>query len=175
MRDASRRRSMGTEAFMAESSASEATDCVAPATPASVPASEDVSAAPFLGETFPSITFFSRGNMVLNSRSAKSFDALSRSIHSLQPTVGSFQSIGASRRMVASTFENSASSSPAVRSSMIRAVIPASLNFSTPSSALRALYMSSIGPKVVIRVVAVFSPIPLMPIMLSDGSPRRPL
>jgi len=75
--------------------------------------------------------------------------------------------------MVASVFENKASSSPSLIKLTIRSVKPRDFNSLSPF--LSDLYIFSIVPNFEIRVVAVLSPIPLIPIILSDGSPLRPL
>ena len=79
----------------------------------------------------------------------------------------------ASIRIVASILENSASSFPSLSRPTMRGVRPSSLN--CPSSFARALYIFSMVPNFEIKIVPVFSPIPTIPGMLSDGSPRRPL
>ncbi len=86
---------------------------------------------------------------------------------------GMVKETGASRRMVANILENTASSSPSDTNFTTRAFIP----FFSNSSGLffNVLYIFSTEPNARISSPAAFSPIPLMPGMLSDGSPRRPL
>ena len=79
----------------------------------------------------------------------------------------------ASIRIVASILENSASSFPSFKRPMIRGVSPSALNFS--SSLASILYIFSIVPNSEMRMVPVFSPIPTIPGILSEVSPRRPL
>ncbi len=126
---------------------------------------------PMLGS--PAMTRFARSIMLRNSSSRNNFSTWLISKFSRNVFSGNTKSIGASRRIVASVFENSASSSPSSRSFKMRSVTPAAFTFS--GFFLRTLYIFSTVPNEVMRVVAVFSPMPAMPIILSDGSPRRPL
>ncbi len=80
---------------------------------------------------------FTRPPSVLNSSTLKSAIALSGVNVSFHVFSGSAYAIGASRRIVASIFENNASSSPAISNSTMRGLMPTSVSFSFPfSSAL---------------------------------------
>ena len=118
-------------------------------------------------------TLVSRVPSVRNSSSAKRALVLFGSKASFHVFSGTRKSIGASRLIVASIFENNASSSPFFISSKIRGVIPASRQVKL--DAFNFSYIFSMVPNSFMRMVAVFSPIPLIPIMLSEGSPRSPL
>ena len=122
--------------------------------------------------SFPKIVF-SLGASVRNSNSENSASIFLRSIFSAKVFWGSEKSIGASGRIVANIFENSASSSPDFKSSTILGVIFALRNFSSPF--FNSAFIFSIVPKFEMRIVAVFSPMPFIPGILSDGSPLKPL
>ncbi len=125
----------------------------------------------------PSITFVNLIPKVLKSSSLNKVFTASLSTPSLNSFSGNLKSIGASRRIVANILLNSASSLPSFNNFIIRSVIPIFLKdlYSSFLSLSNFLYISSIVPKFEMRVLAVFSPIPFIPTILSEGSPLNPL
>ena len=113
-----------------------------------------------------------RSRNVLNPNSSHIRSSFSMSRFSRHGRSGSANAIGASRRIVASDFEKRASSSCSFRSPIMRAFTPFFRNASSPF--LSCAYIFSIVPNPVMSSVAVFSPMPGMPLMLSEGSPRSP-
>ena len=101
-----------------------------------------------------------------NSNSRNISSTVSISIFSRNVFSGFCHLIGASRLIVARVLENNASSSPFFKSSIMRALIPAARN--ALSSFFNFLYKLSMVPKLEIKSLAVFSPIPTIPIILSD-------